>query len=578
MKNLIKHTARTLLLSTALMVVGPLSIASTDLEQTISEAGLSGSFLASRVAIGDNDDESAVKFLERAFALDPENPNIKLDMFVALVANGRIEEAAALAQDAENLGNNNNLSMLVGAVEALRKRSWNKASSLLEPLNGSDLDVMLKEITSSWAMFGEGKVDEALARLEAIEGPDWILVVRNHHLGLLATVAGKDALAIEKFQSVIDNRSVITVLTETYIRSIEAMVRIQAKAGNKEEAQKTLDYGLSLLPSHPPFILLAAALGDDTPLTPLVTSPQEGAAEVFFNIATAIKRDGGIAYAKTYLQLADYLNKESDVISIALAELYLQQGKFEQSNFYYESVDAASPFHRMTQLERASNLARLEKKPDAIELLQSLVDENPQDLLGYLTLGELYSRDKQYKDAAEIYDRAVEQIGMPQKHHWNLFFRRGIAYERLKQWETAEPNFKKSLELSANQPEVLNYLGYSWIDQGINLDMGMDMIRKAVELRPRSGFIVDSLGWAHYRLGSYEDAVRELERAAEIMPQDPTINDHLGDAYWQVGRKLEATFQWKIALTGKPPIENKDEVEKKLLEGLKPEEASTTEN
>lgn len=578
MKKLIKHFAKTLLLSTSLTIFGSLSVASTDLEETISEAGLSGSFLASRVAIGDNDDESAVKFLERAIALDPDNANIKLDMFVSLVTNGRIEEAATLAQDAENLGENNNLAMLVSATEALRKRSWNKASTVLTPLNGSDLDVMLKEIISSWAMFGEGKLDEALARLDAIEGPDWILVIRNHHTGLLAAAAGRDALAVEKFQSVIDNRSVIAVLTETYIRSVEAMVRNHVKTGNKEEAQKTLDFGLSLIPNHPPFAQLAEALSNDSPLTPLVASPQEGAAEVFFNIATAIKRDGGIAFAKTYLQLADYLNGESDVISVALAELYLQLGKYDQSNTYYNAVDDGSSFHRMAQLEMASNLARLQRKPQAIELLRALIDGNPQDLLGYLTLGELFSRDKQYGEAAKIYDRAVEQVGMPQKHHWNLFFRRGIAYERLMQWDNAEPNFKKSLELSANQPEVLNYLGYSWIDQGINLDLGMEMIRKAVELRPRSGFIVDSLGWAHYRLGAYEDAVRELERAAEIMPQDPTINDHLGDAYWRVGRKLEATFQWKIALTGKPPLDNKPEVEKKLLEGLGPEETSTTEN
>ena len=578
MKKLIKHFAKTLLLTTSLTIFGSLSVASTDLEQTISEAGLSGSFLASRVAIGDNDDESALKFLERSIALDPENPTIKVDMFIALVTNGRIEEAASLAKEAENLGQNNNLAMLVSATEALRKRSWNKASSVLAPLDGSDLDIMLKEIISSWAMFGEGKLDEALARLQALEGPDWILVIRDHHEGLLAAAAGKDALAVEKFQSVIDNRSVITVLTETYIRSVEAMVRTHVKTGNKEEAQKVLDFGRSLIPNHPPFVQLSAALDNDSPLPPLVASPQEGAAEVFFNIATAIKRDGGIAFAKTYLQLADYLDAESDVVAVALAELYLQLRKYNQSNAYYEAVDAESPFHRLAQLERASNLARLDRKPQAIELLRALIDEDPKDLLGYLTLGELFSRDKAYGAAAKIYDRAVEQIGMPQKFHWNLFFRRGIAYERLKQWDNAEPNFKKSLELSENQPEVLNYLGYSWIDQGINLDEGMDMIRKAVQLRPRSGFIVDSLGWAHYRLGDYEDAVRELERAAEIMPQDPTINDHLGDAYWRVGRKLEATFQWKIALTGEPPLDNKSEVEKKLLEGLGPEENSKTDN
>ena len=200
-----------------------------------------------------------------------------------------------------------------------------------------------------------------------------------------------------------------------------------------------------------------------------------------------------------------------------------------------------------------------------------MIENDPNDLTGYMTLGNVFSREERYQESADTYDKAVSIIGEPKSFHWNLFFRRGISYERLKKWDKAEPNFMKSLDLSANQPEVLNYLGYSWVDQGINLEQGMDMIRKAVELRPRSGFIVDSLGWAHYRLGQYEDAVAALERAVQLMPQDPTINDHLGDAYWQVGRKLEATFQWNIALATKTPADNPEEIKKKLQEGIQPD-------
>jgi Flp pilus assembly protein TadD len=149
-----------------------------------------------------------------------------------------------------------------------------------------------------------------------------------------------------------------------------------------------------------------------------------------------------------------------------------------------------------------------------------------------------------------------------------LYYRRGIAYERLKQWDKAEPNFRKSLELAPDQPDVLNYLGYSWIDMGINLEEGMKMIRKAVELKPRSGFIVDSLGWAHYRLGNYTEAVEELERAVDLMPEDPVVNDHLGDAYWKVGRRLEATFQWNHSLANKPTPEDQARIENKLKNGL----------
>ena len=568
MKTALLKQLKVLLLSTAMLVSAPLVFASTDLDETIATTGLSGSFLASRIAIRDNDDEAALKFLERAIELDPENANVKQDLFISLVTNGRVDEAAELARSSEVINQNNNLARIVSATEALRKRSWNNVTSALDGIKGSDLDAMLSEATASWALFGEGDVDAALERLGKLEGPDWIIVMRDYHSGLIAAAGGQNELAIEKFQNVLDQRSVISVLTETYIRAVEAQIRVYSKIEDPDSARQGFKYGISIIPNHPPFMNIDAALAEGKILNPLITSPQEGVSELFFNIATAIKRDGGSAFAKSYLQLADYLNPDSDVIDVALAELYLQEGKFEKSNLYYEQIAETSPFHRLSQLELANNLARLDKTEEAVASLKALIDENPKDLTGYLTLGRLYAHDMRYREAADVYDGAVNYLDGIKTNHWNLFFRRGIAYERLREWEKAEPNFNQALELAPNQPEVLNYLGYSWIDQGINLDKGMELIRKAVDLRPRAGFIVDSLGWAHYRLGQYEDAVRELEKAVTIMPQDPTINDHLGDAYWQVGRKLEATFQWKIALTGKPEIENPDEVKRKLREGL----------
>ncbi len=149
-----------------------------------------------------------------------------------------------------------------------------------------------------------------------------------------------------------------------------------------------------------------------------------------------------------------------------------------------------------------------------------------------------------------------------------IFFQRGIAYERLKKWDKAEPNFRKALELNPDQPQVLNYLGYSWVDMNSNLDEGLGMIRKAVDLRPDDGYIVDSLGWAYYRLNRFDDAVVELERAAELKAGDATINDHLGDAYWRVGRKLEAVFQWNRTLSSKPEEAEIPKIKDKIENGL----------
>jgi len=574
MRKFILRSLKTALLATAIVTGSSLGFAAADLNQTVVETGLSGSFLASRVAIDDNDDEAAVKFLEKAVTLDKEDIKLRQDFFAALVANGRIGDAAEIAKNTEKLGTRKNLSGYVIAAEEMRKRSWKKAATALKDVAGVDLDKTLREIMLAWINAGERNFEEAQVRINDLNGPEWITVMKNYHSGLLAAMAGDTDLAQEKLKAVIDNRAVISVLTETYLRSIEAMVRTQSKVGETEQASETLKTGLDIFPSHPPFVALKNGLEAGETLSDLITTPQQGAAEIFYNLASAIERDGVGAITKGYLQIANHLAPESDVILLGLAELYLRQGYYDRSNVFYSDIKETSAFDRIARLEKATNLSRLEKKPEAISELRKLIDEDDKDLAGYMTLGSLFNREKRYREAAEVFDAAAENIGPSQRFHWNLFFRRGISYERLKEWDKAEPNFLKSLELSPNQAEVLNYLGYSWIDQGINLDKGMDMIRKAVELRPRSGFIVDSLGWAHYRLGNFENAVLQLERAVQLMPHDPTINDHLGDAYWKVGRKLEATFQWKIALASETEPDNPEAIEKKLVNGLVEDEDS----
>ena len=558
-----------LLLSSALVVMSAFGFATADLNEAAKNAGLSGSYLAARVALDDNDDAAAVTFLERAISFDSENTRLRRDYFTALTANGRIEEAASILNEAPQITSKLNLAgFTISAVE-IRKRSWKKASSALKDITGAELERILREVMLAWISAGERNFDEAFARLEDLSGSEWILALKDYHGGLIASVAGKDELAKDYLQNVIDKDVILGVLTETYLRAIEAMVRNRIKVGDVESARSLLENGLTKIPEYAPFIQLKKNLDENLVLTGLIKTTQEGTAELFYNLASAIQRDSNGETAKIYYQIAQYLAPESDEISIGLAELYLRQRNFERSNSFYEKVDETSPFYRLSRLEISTNLARLDRKDEAIEELQRLIEENPNDLTGYMALGSILSREKRYREAAETYDNAVSNIDEFLPFHWDLFFRRGIAYERLKEWQKAEPSFQRSLELSANRAEVLNYLGYSWIDQGVNLDEGMDMIRRAVQLRPKSGFIIDSLGWAYYRIGEYEKAVRELERAVQLMPSDPTINDHLGDAYWQVGRKLEATFQWKIALAAETPPEDPEEIERKLKEGLK---------
>ena len=228
----------------------------------------------------------------------------------------------------------------------------------------------------------------------------------------------------------------------------------------------------------------------------------------------------------------------------------------------------SSPLNEAADLQAALNLEEIGRGDEAVATLKKAIAESPQDIEPFMALGNLYRSRKDFQNAYEAYEKAIGLVSVPQPGHWNLFYSSGITLERLKRWPEAEARFKKALELSPDQPFVLNYLGYSWVDQNINLEEAFKMLQKAVEQRPNDGFIVDSLGWAYYRRGDYELAAKYLEKAVELRPSDSTINDHLGDAYWKVGRKLEAGFQWQHAKDLKPEPEDLEKIEQKLKSGL----------
>ena len=213
-------------------------------------------------------------------------------------------------------------------------------------------------------------------------------------------------------------------------------------------------------------------------------------------------------------------------------------------------------------------LDQLARTDEAVALLRAMAAERPHDYQAMVELGDVLRTHDRFKEAVAAYDDAFQRYGAGQPTDWRLYYSRGIALERSRQWPRAESDFRRALELEPQQPMVLNYLGYTWIDQGVHLDRALGMVERAVALSPNDGYIVDSLGWAYFRLGNYDKATENLERAIELVPEDPTINDHLGDAYWRTGRHLEARFQWNRALSFKPEAGEATKIESKLEHGL----------
>jgi tetratricopeptide (TPR) repeat protein len=395
-------------------------------------------------------------------------------------------------------------------------------------------------VLRAWALTGEGRLDEAYASLGGLAGgglEDFLVF----HRALMAGVAGRPDLSVSLAQDAYDIDAQTPDIVEAYARAL----------GNVGRFDDALDVVVQYEArgfNHPLVSEVKQALLAKRRPGPMAASAQQGAADMFYSIGVALSRDGSNEIGIVLLRLGNYLDPRNDLISYSIAQLYDAASQPQAANRIYEAIPSASPMKAMAIVRVADNLDAMGDRPEAIKRLEQIVSDSPNDLDAVSALGDLLRADKQYIKAADAYSKALEITGGKSPADWRYFYVRGIAYERAKQWPKAESDLEAALKLNPGQPQVLNYLGYSWVDQGMNLDAALQMIQRAIDGSPQEdGYIIDSLGWAYYRLGRYDEAVKELERAAILKPVDPEINDHLGDAYWKVGRKLEARFQWNVA-------------------------------
>jgi len=523
---------------------------------------VSGNYLAGHVAGASKDLVAAAAFYREALSRDPASPELLLRTFLLATAAGSVEEGLTLAQTLARKESNNRFAPLAVAIRALKQGRLAEAQAGFTAASKGPLTDLTGTLLGAWAMQGQGNTDGALAAIDRLTGPDWYDTFKSYHSGLIAEAAGRqEEAALRIGEAYLANKG--------SVRLIDAYARAQARLGRTEEALKAVGGFESPVGDHPLLREIQAVIESGRKPDPTIRTPAQGAAEALYGLGEAFSRDGLEDLGAVYLQLALYLEPAHPLATFALAELFEDMGQRQRAVEIFDKITRDSPLWRFAQIEAALNLEALDKTQEALQRLELLLEADPTNLEAVTALGNVLRARERFAEAAEAYSRGVALLAKPERRHWSLFYYRGIAYERSKQWAKAEADFIKALELSPDQPLVLNYLGYSWVDQGIHLERALDMIRKAVELRPEDGYIVDSLGWAYYRLRRFEEAVTELERAVELRPQDPVINDHLGDAYQMVGRELEARFQWTRALGLKPEAEDRAKIEAKLKDGLR---------
>lgn len=546
----------------------PVGSADDKIVAPIEGTSLLGNYLAGRVARGERDASAAADFYGRALKRDPDNEAILEQTFLLEATAGRWDHAVALATKLTAEEPGHRVARFVLGCKAFRDGDYKAAEEHFNQARKGPIADLTASLAGAWVRAADKRYDEALATLKDLDDAEWARFYERYHRGLIADLAGKRDLAGESLADSFGKNP-------GTLRIAEAYARHQAAVGDQKGALKTLRRHIQKTSGHPLSTSLLEEIEAKTDTKLLVNSPREGLAEVFYGIGDALTGEGGVEMGIVFLQLALYLEPSLPLANLALAEAWEATQKPEFAIQAYSRIQDTSPLWLSVQIRKAFALNTLERVDEAKTLLDDISTKRDTDFRPLDALGNIMRAHERYGEALDYYNRAIALVGVPEKKNWTLFYARGVCYERLKQWDKAEADFKKALALDGEQPLVLNYLGYSWVDQNKNLKAAIDLIRKAVKLKPDDGYFVDSLGWAHYRMGDLPAAVEQMERAVELKPDDPVINDHLGDVYWHVGRKVEARYQWRQSLDLKPTVEDAARIRLKLETGLDGELAKT---
>ena len=541
--------------------------AKTEVDEPLRPAmSLEGNFLAAYVAGVARDTEAAALFYREAIQEDPRNQELLERAFVAFLASGNMPEAFRAAERLASRDSSNNLAQFALSVRSMKEQKYAEVRKRLQTATGNRRADLTATLLAAWSYAGSKDGKKALEMVDRLKNERAFNQFREYHAALIADVVGNAAEADKRFKAAYEGE-------RNTLQVVDAYGRFLAKRGRKEEALKVYKAFDEVVPRHPIVRTAIKAIEENKPLQPLVRTAQDGAAELLYGLGVVGNSQGDELTSIIYLRLGLDLDPDHALALVTLGDVFERMKQYEQANEAFARVPKDSPVRASSDISIGQNLELMGRSAESEAYLKNLMKERPDDVEVVMALGNVLRSRKQFAEAAEIYGKAVELIGTPDRGHWILFFYRGTSYERAKQWDKAEADLKKALELvpdtlPAGKAQVLNYLAYSWVDQNMNIDEAFKMLTRAVELAPRDGMIIDSLGWAYYRMGRYEDAVRELEKAVELKAGDPVINDHLGDAYWRVGRKLEAKFQWTHAKDSNPEQEDLVKILRKIDYGL----------
>lgn len=548
-----------LALLTLWVVFKNLQIVPTQLggQQELSDS-FAGKYLSARFSERNNEPKKTAYYLAQALKKEPNNLTLLERSFAYHIIAGDMDNALVLAERYRTLSPKSFTANNLLAIAEMRKGNFVGADLFLTsiPTTAGDeapkINALLLPIVRAWVLIGQGRYPDARMLLDTIDARSDLLPFILYQRALMADVSDNQKDAARIYDTLLKSDA------KPSYRLTQAAASFYDRIGRKQHAQDLL----KLFNTQHPRLMI------EMPKAPPIASANEGLAEFLLETASLLYSRQMQETAMIYLNLALYLRPELPYAQFLLASLHESRGSFDSAITYFKQLQNGDPFYSDAQIAIARSYYRLGEKDKAKDFLKARLRMKEDDLDALVMLAEFSVQEKNFADANSYYSTLLAKAPADTPERWTWYFARGIALERLKQWDKAEPDFLKALEMQPDHPEVLNYLAYSWIIEGKNLEKARDMLANALQARPNEAPIIDSYGWALYMLGKYEEAAQYLERANELMPADPTVNDHLGDVYWKLGREREARFQWERALSFNPEPEDLIKIKDKLENGL----------
>ena len=529
--------------------------------ETPASNSLAGNFLASRTASRLLDLGPAADFTSAALKQDQSNGILAERLFQVYVMKGDLAKAEGLAQQVIKTNSQQRTARIVLGLKEFRARRYAEARSNFNEAAYTPFGVLTSALLSAWAFAGEGSLNAALRELDKLDGQDALANYKAFHTALIADYLSSSVRAEAAYKKAYE-------LAPTSLRVVQGYGNYLERQGRKADAEKIYRGYLAGGQSN---LFIQQAL-DNLPTAakpaPFVANPLAGAGEVLFSVASSLNVDQSADAALIYAQLALSVANDKPFVLTTLGGVQSGLKQYVESNASFEQIPKSSLLRNYADTEIALNLQRMDKNADAVSRLKEVIARDPKNTDALITLAGIYRAGDQFSESVVTYSKVLELLPPNEANNWRVYYDRGIAFDHMKQYDKSEPDFRKALSLSKDDPAVLNYLGYSMIDRGINLDEALGMVKKAVSLKPNDGYITDSLGWAYFTLRDYEQAVTYCERAVDLIPSDPIIAEHLGDVYWKAGRKLEAGFQWQHAIDNHPDAADVPRMQAKLKDGL----------